>query len=136
MTERTKPLYFWEFNVARAGGKKRTPYISPELQKGTTPLVKLMGGKATRDFNNVVFTDYSEDDCEGPRAITSGPFKLVIHEQKEGQVKRELFNVDADPAEKLNLIEKEPAIAKELQKQLHEWQLSVLKSLTGADYKK
>jgi arylsulfatase A-like enzyme len=51
MTARPTTLHFWEY---QAGGKsaRGEPYIDPELQKGTTPLVKKMGGKATRDFTN------------------------------------------------------------------------------------
>ena len=39
-----------------------------------------------------------------------------------------------DQAEENNLIETEPEIARNLQQQLHDWQESVLNSLTGADY--
>lgn len=52
LTERPTPLFFWEYNTARLAQSKPEPWIDPELQKGTTPLVKLMGGKATRDFTN------------------------------------------------------------------------------------
>jgi hypothetical protein len=39
-----------------------------------------------------------------------------------------------DPAEKLNLIEQQPPVAEKLQAQLVEWQKSVLRSLSDADY--
>ena len=133
MTARPKPLYFWEFT----GGKSKTePYIAPELQRGTTPLVKLAGGKATRDFTNFHHTTITDADYLGPRAIIDGNFKLVIHDPKNGDPKKELFDLHADPAEKNNLISQHAAVADKLQTQLREWQQSVLQSLTGADYRK
>ena len=135
MTERAKPLWFWQFDTAHLG--KAEPYIDPNLQEGTCPLVKKSGGKATRDFNNFRHTTLTESDWLGPRAIIDGRYKLVVHEQKKGgTAKQELFDLVADPAEKTNLLEQQPDIATKLQAELHDWQQSVLHSLTGADYRK
>ena len=76
------------------------------------------------------------DDYRGPRAIIDGSFKLVIHERKKGAVIEELFDLQADPAEKTNLFEQHPDLARKLKNQLRQWQQSVLHSLTGADYPK
>ncbi|HCN76070.1 MAG TPA: N-acetylgalactosamine-6-sulfatase [Verrucomicrobiales bacterium] len=134
MTARPGALHFWEYRPA--GGKKgeMKPYIAPELQQGTTPLVKKMGNKATRDFTNFHHPVISEEDYLGARSIIEGDHKLVIHEQKGGAAKVELFDLKADPAEKTNLAEKQPDLVKSLQSKLRAWQESVLKSLTGADY--
>ena len=134
LTERPGPLFFWEYNTERLARSKPEPWIDPELQSGTTPLVKLMGGKATRDFTNYRHPAITDADHLGPRAIIEGKFKLVIHEQKNGNAKRELFDLQADPAEKANLIEQHPAVADQLETRLREWQQSVLHSLIGADY--
>jgi arylsulfatase A-like enzyme len=134
MTGRSNPLYFWEYNTSHLG--KAEPYIDPELQKGTTPLVKKMGGKATRDFNNFKHPTITDTDYLGPRTIIDGDMKLVIHEQKKGEPKRELFDLQTDPAERTNIIDQQPATAEKLQTRLHQWQQSVLNSLTGADYRK
>jgi arylsulfatase A-like enzyme len=134
VTTRPKPLYVWEFNTARFKNTSPVPYIDPALQEGTTPLAKLQGGKATRDFTNYVHPEITEDDYLGPRAIIDGDLKLVIHEQKDGAPKYELFNLSKDPAEKVNLYEEQTATGKQLQSQLRSWQDSVLKSLTGSDY--
>lgn len=136
MIERTNPLFFWEFDNVNPSNSKREPYIDLELQTGTTPLVKLMGGKATRDFNNFRHPTITDADYLGPRAIIDGHFKLVIHEQKQGEPLRELFDLHADPAETTNLIDQQSATAKALQTRLRQWQQSVLHSLTGADYQK
>jgi arylsulfatase A-like enzyme len=136
MTERSRPLFFWAYNTARFADVERVPYIDPELQKGTTPLVKLQGGKPTRDFTNYRQPAITQADYLGPRAIVDGRFKLVIHEQGTSAPKTELFDLEADPAEKTNLIEQQPARSRNLQAQLRQWQQSVLRSLTGADYEK
>jgi arylsulfatase A-like enzyme len=134
-TERPKPLGFWEFDTARLAQSKPQPWIAPELQRGTTPLVKLMGGKATRDFTNFRHPALADADYLGPRAFIDGRFKLVIHETKNDSIKRELFDLEADPAEKTNLSDQQPALAEKLQAKLRDWQQSVLTSLTGADYR-
>ena len=134
MTERSNPLYFWSYDTGRIDKMKLTPWIDPELQKGTTPLAKKAGGKATRDFTNFHHPVVIDADFLGPRAIIEGKFKLVIHERKSGETHQELFDLEADPAEKNNLIEQHRSIADSLQSQLYKWQESVLHSLVGGDY--
>jgi arylsulfatase A-like enzyme len=136
MTERPNPLFFWEYNADRLAGLKLEPWIDPELQKGTTPLVKLSRGKPTRDFTNFRHPVLSAADYLGPRAIIDGHMKLVIHEPKTGNPTLELFDLQSDPAEKTNLYEQHQAAADQLQSKLYLWQKSVLQSLTGGDYQK
>ncbi len=136
MTLRSRPLYFWEYDSSRINRANARPYIDPELQQGTTPLAKLLGGKATRDFTNFRHPPISDLDYRGPRALIDGDFKLVIHESKAGGEQRELFNLQADPAEKMNLIEQQPDRAAQLEMTLRDWQRSVLQSLSEADYRK
>jgi arylsulfatase A-like enzyme len=136
MMQRSNPLYFWGFNTSGLAKRDLQPWIDPELQKGTTPLAKIQGGKATRDFTNFHHPEISDNDFLGPRAIIDGDMKLVIHEQAKGSPKHELFNLKTDPAEQINLIDQQPEVAKKLLGELRQWQASVLKSLTGADYEK
>ena len=136
-TARPGPLFFWQYDVGRLGRSKLEPWIDPELQKGTTPLVKRSGGKATRDFTNFRLSAITSDDERGPRAIIDGDYKLVVHEQKGSDtVRRELFDLATDPGEKHDLIGQQAAVAEKLQARLAEWQRSVLRSLGGADYAK
>jgi arylsulfatase A-like enzyme len=134
MTERTKPLFFWAFSTQRVARSNFQPWIDPELQQGTTPLVKLQGGKATRDFLNFRHPAITDDDYLGPRAIIDGRLKLVIHEGNGGEANIELFDLDADSAESTNLAAQQPDHAGHLQVRLREWQQSVLHSLSGGDY--
>jgi arylsulfatase A-like enzyme len=136
LVERPNPLFFWEYNTARFAGTKLQPYIDSELQKGTTPLVKLMGGKATRDFTNFRQPSITNADYLGPRAIIDGRFKLVVQEQTNGRIRRELFDLVTDPAEKTNLVDQQVIMAEQLQEKILDWQQSVLSSLSGAEYSK
>jgi len=133
MKERSEPIFFWNYetNHELEGGPE--PYIDPELQVGTTPLAKIMNGKYTRTFRNVHHTSISEADYDGPKAVLDNRYKLVIDAQK-GTSSRELFDVIKDPAEKNDLINIHPDIASQLERDLLNWQQSVLQSLKGADY--
>ncbi len=134
MVERPKPLYFWAFNTNHIKGAAAEPYIDPEQQQGTTPLAKLASGKPTRNFTNFRHPTLSDADYLGSRAIIAGNSKLVVQDPKTGDAKRELFDLAADPAEKTNLFVQQTDHAAKLDTMLHQWQRSVLHSLTGADY--
>ncbi|TDU80928.1 arylsulfatase A-like enzyme [Prosthecobacter fusiformis] len=136
MTVRPTPLYFWDYPSARLKGLDLKPWIDPALQEGTTPLAKKSGGKATRDFTNFHHPALSDADYLGARAIIDGHYKLVLQDKKKGASSQELFDLQADPAEKNNLLSEKPDVAKKLQGQLRQWQQSVLNSLSGADYQK
>ena len=133
MTTRPKPIFFWSFNSERLAGRERDPYIDPELQAGTTPLVKLMDGIPTRTFQNFHYRAIEAHDVAGPRVILDDDYKLVIGGSEGSGT--ELFNLRDDPAEERNLAANEPAVVEDLEKQLAEWQQSVLRSLTGVDYR-
>ena len=46
-----------------------------------------------------------------------------------------LFDLETDPSEKTNIVDQPADIAAQLQSELRKWQDSVLRSLTGADYR-
>ena len=132
--ERPAPLFFWEYPANRLKAMNLEPYLNPELQKGTTPLVKIANGIATRNFTNFHHPPLTPEDYTGARAVVDQRYKLVVHEKKEGGVEEELFDLIEDPGETRNLIKEKPDVAELLGKTLREWQGSVLKSLGGADY--
>jgi arylsulfatase A-like enzyme len=129
-TRRTQPAYFWSFG---AEPKDAEPYIDPELQKGTTPLVKLMGSIATRNFHNSVFTETNQKHFTGARAMIDGDFKLVI-DDRSGTAQYELFDLSSDLGETTNLAAEHPELVNEMQGSFRAWQSSVLNSLLGKDY--
>jgi len=137
LDERPAPILFWHFSRVPRRGAAAKPWIEPKWQEGTTPLVKLMGGIPTRNFRNYHHPDIIESDYNGARVMLGNRYKLVIHDGKgDGKSNVELFDLPADPAEATNLAKSEQAIVKRMQTELHTWQQSVLKSLTGADYEK
>src|SRR5690606_22164468 len=125
MDERPSPIFFWHGMASNTP----EPYIDPELQKGTTPLVKLSGGIGTRNFKNFKYSDIQDGDRAGARAILDNRYKLIIHGGFGDKAKKELFDVREDPAEEHNLITTQEAVAEKLEQQLRNWQQSVLESL-------
>jgi arylsulfatase A-like enzyme len=135
MQERRSPIFFWSFNTGRAFTRDSKPYTDLKLQEGTTPLVKMMADKYTRTFRNFHYPEISERDFGGARTVLDNRYKLVVDAQSGEKSTFELFDLTNDPAEKQNLIESHKQIAEKMKRQLRDWQQSVLKSLTGADYR-
>jgi hypothetical protein len=134
MTDRPKPICFWNYNASQEAKRGLEPYIEFKLQEGTTPLVKLMDGRATRNFRNVHHPMITQQDYDGPRAILGNRYKLVVGGQTGTGLVKALFALREDQAEENNLIDTKPEIATKLERQLQDWQQSVLNSLTGGDY--
>ena len=132
MNRRGEPIEFWSFRVDHDTERSAQPYIEPELQRGTTPLVKKMGGLLTRNFKNFHHPRIEPRDFLGSRAIVTDDYKLVI--EGENGMGVELFDLNNDPGEKNNLAADHPLIVKGLTKHLRDWQVGVLNSLTGKDY--
>jgi len=133
--QREQHLCFWKFETGKVFGDSVKNYIDHELQVGTTPLVKKMGDIYTRNFRNYVYEDIKETDFEGERTILLGDFKLVVDGDTPNENGFELYNLGNDRAETKNIASEHPEKVKEMNHLLHEWQESVLNSLTGADYK-
>jgi len=133
--ERESPLFFWKFETGKVFDNSAEPYIDPELQEGTTPLVKMMAGKYTRTFRNLKYEVVSENDFGGERTMMNNRYKLVLDGESPKSDDVELYDIKEDPGEKTNLADNHPELTNEMKVQLYQWQSSVLKSLTGADYK-
>ena len=131
---RPSPMFFWSFETRKVFSEESQPYIDPLLQQGTTPLAKMMDGKYTRTFRNFQYPAISKDHFGGARVMMDKQYKLVMDAQSSDQSGIELFDLTNDPAESHNLLTAKPDIAASMQNQLHDWQQSVLESLTGKDY--
>lgn len=135
---RLTPIFFWNFLSQHKPEPEAElePWIEPELQEGTTPLVKLNNGMATRNFRNYYHQDSAVSAYDyGKRVTLNNQYKLVIHDgEKDTDPKVELFDIRVDPAEETNLAESKPIVVETMKTQLRDWQLSVLKSLMGEDY--
>jgi len=133
--ERNRPHFFWQYN-RDLFDEGCDPYISIELQEGTTPLVRKRHGKYTRTFRNCVYTEISQEDFQGERVMMSDRYKLIIEGDTPDSKGYELYDIKEDPFETRNLADEHPEIAGEMAASLREWQESVLNSLIGGDYKK
>ncbi len=132
--ERTEPVYFWQFETGKVFDDSAEPYIDPQLQEGTTPLVKMMAGKYTRTFRNYKYSTVSENDFGGERAMVTNKYKLVLDGNIPNEKGYELYDLQLDPGETKNLADELPGLAEKMKTQMRKWQESVLNSLTGADY--
>ena len=132
MTARPSSIGFWSFD-AKADSKNK-PYIDAELQRGTTPLVKMMGDIYTRNFKNFHHPTITGQDFAGSRVLLGNRYKLIVNSKRGGESKSELFDLRNDPAETKNLVDSKPKVTAEMQQELKDWQQSVLNSLTTADY--
>ena len=132
MTERPSPICFWGYDIASLRARKPKPWFKADELVGTTPLVKMLDGRFTRHFENYHQPEITEQDFTGPRSILDNRYKLVM--EADGKTSKELFDMRADPAEMKNLIKDKRDVARKLEKQLRDWQQSVLKSVGGADY--
>jgi arylsulfatase A-like enzyme len=133
MNKRPSPIFFWNYDWSQEAVRNPEPYIDPKLQEGTIPIAKLMDGLFTRNFKNYRHTEIVDEDYLGGRAVLDDRYKLVVDGHPNSG--NELFDLRKDPAEKNNILHDEPEIAERLDRQLREWQDSVLNSLTGADDK-
>ena len=131
---RSQPLHFWMFDTSGYAKANPEPTIDPALQVGTMPLVKLMAGKATRDFVNYRHARTLESHYRGDRSIIDGDWKLVIREGRLGRPQYELFDLGVDPGETTNLARRHADRVTDMAGRMREWQTGVLRSLGEADY--
>lgn len=78
---------------------------------------------------------YSNDSFPGHSAWIFDHWKLHRIEDKQGDIRWELYNLQSDPYEKEDLSEAEPEKLGQLQKKLESWLKSVVSSLNGDDYR-
>ena len=129
---RRPPICFWSYpsKLVTDRDPLPKPWIDPQLQEGTTKLVKYMGDKRTRSFRNYHQPEITEADYGGDRVIIDGDYKLVV----DNNGKPEMFHLRDDRAEEMDLYSSKPEIAHPMKERLRKWQESVLHSLRAADY--
>ncbi|MDO8544102.1 MAG: hypothetical protein Q7S40_26980 [Opitutaceae bacterium] len=72
------------------------------------------------------------EDFTGSAAWTDNRYKLVAPGGKQAAC--ELYDLRADPQEQTDIATQNPEIVERMTAQLHAWQRSVERSLSGADY--
>ena len=88
-----------------------------------------------RVLKNVLdFPERKSPGLRGHAAWNDWPWKLHRIEKKKGEVVIELYNLQKDPMEKMDLAEQDPERVKMMRASLESWQHSVLNSWEGKDY--
>lgn len=128
MTERPSPIGFWRYPATEERGNGR--WIPVDIARGTTPTTR----NPAIDFLNYKHPVAKTSNFGGDAAWTDNRYKLVMGEARRGGTRTELFDLLADPKEKKDLAAAHPEIVKRMTTQLHEWQRSVERSLSGTDY--
>jgi hypothetical protein len=102
--------------------------LSQDAQTGNIPTSKV----PFIVFRNHKHPKARTSDFGGTAAICGNRYKLYA----PAKGAPELYDLEADPAEAVNLAAREPERVKEMLGSLHNWQRSVERSLTGADYRR
>lgn len=124
---RDRPIGFWKYNAA--GEQKNERWMPAELTRGTTPTVN----NPAIDFLNFKHPVAKKDNFDGDAAWTTNRYKLVSR-GKGKQNHLELYDLLSDPAESKDLAHELPDMVRTMEIQLRNWQQSVERSLSGADY--
>jgi arylsulfatase A-like enzyme len=130
MKERPSPIGFWKY--APQGEAQNGRWVSEELSRGTTPTARVPAVM----FQNYKHPVAKTKDFTGEAAWTGNRYKLVAGEGRraEGGPRAELYDLIADPHETTDIAAQHPEIVSRMTEELHAWQSSVERSLSGADY--
>lgn len=132
MKQRPSPIGFWTYPAAGERGNDR--WLDADLARGTTPTTR----NPAIDFLNYKHPVAKTADFGGDAAWTDNRYKLVTGTSRRagGASRTELFDLIADPKETKDIATHHPEIVKRMTTELHAWQSSVERSLSGADYAK
>ncbi len=133
MTARPSPIGFWKYD--QKGVDKHPRWIPEELARGDTPR-----WKEGIDFKNFKHPVPKTANFGGRAAWTDNRYKLITAAANQGDGEKteriRLYDLENDPGEATNIAKEKPEIVDKMMKQLHAWQASVERSLSGADYAK
>jgi hypothetical protein len=132
MKTRPKPMGFWD-HPTRGISTPSKKWMSEllEVQKTGTPIHR---GRLRLDAGEIAM-QYPEDSFPGHAAWLDWPWKLHRIQDKKGKVKLELYNLAEDPAEQKDLVAQDTERVNSMKFQLEAWQVSVVRSLNGKDYR-
>ena len=130
MKERPSPIGFWKY--APQGEAQNGRWVSEELSRGTTPTARV----PAVSFQNFKHPVAKTRDFGGEAAWTDNRYKIVVGESRRAKTgpRSELYDLIEDPRETTNIAAQHPEIVRRMTDQLHAWQRSVERSLSGADY--
>ncbi len=130
---RSKPMGFWDYPIKG---------ISTPSHMWMTELLEAQKmGKEPDDTSRlrldagVITKQYPEDSFPGHAAWLDWPWKLHRIQDETGTVTYELYNLAYDPDELSDLSGRQRVRATLMKSAMEEWQVSVVRSLNGKDYR-
>jgi arylsulfatase A-like enzyme len=129
---RDRPLGFWRYPMP--GIYTHSGELMQEL------LESQKNGNMIGDSSRLLLeeikirTQYPSDTLTGHAAWLDWPWKLHRIQAKSGNIQWELYRLDKDPQESVNLINVHPDCVSEMKISLEKWQRSVVRSMYGWDY--
>jgi arylsulfatase A-like enzyme len=132
MDGREKPMGFWHY----PGGGIPTPSAvwMAELMEAQKKGNMVGDSARLRREDSQITRQYPLDSLPGHAAWLDWPWKLHRIEDNRGIVQWELYQLEIDPQEGKDMVEKEAAKAAQMKSGLETWQRSVIRSLNGLDY--
>lgn len=131
METRPSPIGFWKYPAQ--GECRNERWISEELARGTTPTTR----NPAVAFQNFRHPVAKTSGFGGEAAWTDSRYKLVLAgagRRATSESTPALYDLIVDPKETTDLAGKHPDVLKRMLAELHTWQRSVERSLSGADY--
>lgn len=132
--ERPEPMGFWQYTTR--GEKVASHAIMLELLNRQQSGDKSVDSTQLHLDAGEITEIYSTEVLPGHSAWLNWPFKFHRISDINGDIKYELYNLEADPYEENNLVDKEINRVNSMKAELEKWQVSVVESLNGKDYKK
>ena len=129
---RPRPMGFWSYPV----GGIPTPSAAwmAELLEAQKNGNMVGDSSRLRLEDSQVRTQYPMDTLPGHAAWLDWPWKLHRIQDKEGDIRWELYHLERDPMEREDLADKEREIVTKMKPGLEAWQTSVVRSMNGLDY--
>ena len=94
----------------------------------------MAGDSARLRIDDIKISPYPPDSLPGHAAWLDWPWKLHRIQPKSGDISWELYNLQNDSMEQLNLLDQQPDRVISMKESLEKWQYSVLNSMNGGDY--
>jgi len=131
--QRTRPMGFWDYTI----GGISTPSAKwmGELYQAQQQGQDLEPDETSKNAANLPSPPHAADDFDGHAAWIDGDWKLHRITNKKGEVTWELYNLDADPSEKIDVASQQSERVAAMQTALETWLKSVVGSLNGEDYR-
>lgn len=138
MTERPQAIGFWRYGGSDES--RHGAWMDFDSQTGQTPT----NSNSATQFINWKHPVALKTDFPGDAAWTGSRYKLLLdfggrHKDMDDVLTPvtenvSLFDLENDPMETTNVADKHPEIVEQMMQELHKWQASVERSLTGAEY--